>query len=98
MYRHTREFVDMLKGPQRRHQKPAKMLSDRKAKQCGAGLETKVVNCCISGPGGSRRVSSMRMSITKVNILQNESEAHNLVNISHINTGSVMCPTLPDSE
>ena len=69
----ARGFVFMSKMPQRRHQQPTKMSSDRKVKRCDAGLENKVPNCSISLPGGfSRAVSGPGMCMTKVSG-QNES-------------------------
>jgi len=38
--------------------------------------KTKVVNCGISAPGCSRAVSGLEMCITKVGVLQKQSEAH----------------------
>ena len=54
------------------------MSRGRKAKYCGVGLETKVMNCCISAYRSPEVVSSPIMCILKAIILQNESEARNL--------------------
>jgi len=52
------------------------MLSDHKAKWCGARLETRGVNCAISATRCSRAVSGPGMWMTKISVLQNVSEAH----------------------
>jgi len=51
------------------------MSSNHKAKQWGAGQGNKVMNCGISAPWRSWAVSGPGMCITKVSVLQNESEA-----------------------
>jgi len=57
------------------NEKPSKIWSDSKAKRCGAGQETKVVNCGISASGHSRAISGPGMCVTKVTVLQNKSKA-----------------------
>jgi len=59
----------MLKRQQSCCQKTTKASSDRKAKRCGAGLETKAVNCSTSSPRSSRAVSP-DMCINKASIPQ----------------------------
>ena len=46
-----------------------------KAKLFGVRQEIKVLICCIPDPKCSRGASGTKISITKVNVLQNESEA-----------------------
>ena len=65
----------MPKRPHRQKQKPTKMSSSCKAKQCVAGLEANVVNCGVSACRHTG-VSGAGMGISKGRAPQYKSESH----------------------